>query len=47
MPLQGGPQRIYPDGKSRSFAYENGAYPQALTTIFDEMTAASRPKLWT
>jgi RHS repeat-associated protein len=27
---------LYPDGKGRNFVYENAAYPQALTGIFDE-----------
>jgi RHS repeat-associated protein len=27
---------LYPDGKGRNFVYENAAFPQALTGIFDE-----------
>ncbi|MGJ7606263.1 RHS repeat-associated core domain-containing protein [Variovorax sp. LT1R20] len=27
---------LYPDGKSRSFVYENASFPHALTGIFDE-----------
>jgi uncharacterized protein RhaS with RHS repeats len=27
---------IYPDGKARSFVYENATFPQALTGILDE-----------